>query len=101
VRGDTAVIATDSPAWLSKIRYLAPELLRILRAAPGLATLQHIQFKVIPAAAAHPAPLPPHRPTLSRQGADILRSTASGIEDPQLSAALRRLAQRASKQTSS
>jgi len=96
VRGDTAVIAVDSPAWLSKIRYLGPALLHILQQQPGLASLQKIQFKVVPNAALPPSP-PSHRAVLSRRGADILKNAATGMEDPKLAAALLRLARHADR----
>jgi hypothetical protein len=99
VRGDTAVVAADSPSWLSKIRYLGPALLHILQQQPGLASLQNIQFKVVPSAALPPLP-PSRRAVLSPQGADILKNAATGMEDPKLAAALLRLARHAGRRKS-
>lgn len=98
VRGDTAVITTDSPAWLSKIRYLGPVLLQILQQQPGMASVQKIQFKVALSDVALPSLAPAHRAAvLSPQGAGTLKSAAAGMKDPELAAALLRLAGKAGK----
>lgn len=97
VRGDTAVITADTPAWLSKIRYLGPTLLHILQQQTGLGSLQKIQFKVAPNAASLPSSTPSHRAELSQHGADILKNAASGMDDPELAAALLRLARQANR----
>lgn len=97
IRGDTAVITTDSPAWLSKIRYLEPVLLRILQQQSGMSSVKKIQFKVAPNDMAQSSMPPLHRAELSQQSAEILKSTASGIQDPDLAAALLRLAKQAGR----
>lgn len=94
--GDVAIITVDSPAWLGKIRYLAPTLLEILHHHEGLTSLQKIQFKVVPDAVDLPPPLTAKRRTvLSPQGAEILRTAAAGLKNPELAAALLRLARQA------
>lgn len=92
LRDDTAVITTDTPAWLTQLRYQAPILLKQLKQQPGLQGLRKIQFKILPPAQA-PILKPARRATLSTYSADILKSAANGIEDTELSEALRRLSQ--------
>jgi hypothetical protein len=87
---DTAIVAADTPAWLTKVRYLAPILLQQLQQQRGLHGLRKVQFKVQPVMETPPAP-PARRAVLSTNSAQLLDSAASGIHDPALAAALRRL----------
>ena len=91
LREDTAIISADSPAWLSNIRYLAPTLLQILQQQPGLEKLQKIQFKVKPLSDTETQGQTVRRAVLSDTSAQILGEAAGAIQDPELSAALRRL----------
>lgn len=97
LRHDTAIVAADTPAWLSKIRYLAPSILAVLREQPGLATLRKVQFKVQPANDGHSLPQESRRAILSQDSSKILESAASGISDPDLANALLRLSRQAKK----
>jgi len=99
IRENTAIVAADTPAWLSKIRYMAPTILAILKQQSGLADLHKIQFKVQP-------PIDPthadyeqknRRATLSSASSKVLESAASGTHDPELANALRRLSRQNSK----
>jgi len=96
IRADTAVVAADSPAWLTQVRYQAPVILHILQTQPGMEKLRKVRFKVQPPSepAAHTAP--PRRAALSPSGAETLNSAADGMRDPKLAEALRRLALNAS-----
>lgn len=91
LRDDTAIITADTPAWLTNIRYLAPTLLQLLQQQAGLQKLRKIQFKVQPADGRGTSIQTPRRAKLSTQGSRSLTDAASAIEDPELSAALRRL----------
>lgn len=91
LRDDTAVIATDTPAWLTHLRYQAPTILNHLKQQPGLHGLRKIQFIIQPASQT-PFLKPARRAKLSAYSAEILMSAASGTEDTELSEALRRLA---------
>lgn len=97
LRDDTAIVAADTPAWLTKIRYLAPTILHQLKQQPGLEGLRKIQFKVqplnIPTVATHEA----RHASLSSSSSKVLESAASGISDPELANALRRLSQHSNK----
>jgi hypothetical protein len=91
LHGDTAIIAADSPAWLTKVRYLAPVLLQLLQQQSGLQGLRKVQFKIRPSAeTAETAPA--RRASLSTDGAQLLDSTAASVSYPPLADALRRLA---------
>ena len=91
-RDNTAVITTDTPAWLTQLRYQAPVILKHLKQHPGLQGLRKIQFKIQPPSQA-PILKPARRASLSTYSADVLKSAANGIEDTELSDALRRLSQ--------
>ncbi len=102
IRENSAIVAADSPAWLSKIRYMAPTILATLKQQSGLTDLRKIQFKVQPPA----EPATPdqanyeqktRRATLSSASSKVLESAASGIHDPELANALRRLSRQNNK----
>ena len=80
-----------SPAWASRLRYLGGELKRGLRS--DIKGLSEVRIRVVGAdILPPPGPKPdPARP-LSAQNREMLRTTAEGLRDPGLSAALRRLA---------
>lgn len=90
LRDDTAVLATDSPAWLTQLRYQAPTILKALKQQPGMQALQKIQFKILPPSL-EPMAGPPRRAQLSASSAHILASAASHTQDDELAEALRRL----------
>ncbi len=98
IRRDTAVIAADSPAWLTQLRYLAPTVLHILQSQEGFESLRKVQFKIRPASTPHEEALPPRRANLSASGADTLNSAAEWVTDSALAEALRRLALNSSKE---
>ncbi len=46
IRGSTAIIRTDSPAWSARLRYELPRLLSVLNQHYANATLTHIDLRV-------------------------------------------------------
>ena len=90
LREQTAVITTDTPDWLTRLRYQAPTILSLLRTLPGLQKLQKVHFKIQPASLG-PLPAPPRRANLSVSSAHFLKNAAFGTEDPELAEALYRL----------
>ena len=90
--GNNLTLFADSPAWSSRLRYLTAELLRTL--SNNEPRIDRIKIRVIPAikrpetnrTKRHPNALP-------KEEAEQIKSTADFIDDPELSAALRRLAQ--------
>ncbi|NOX75702.1 MAG: DUF721 domain-containing protein [Gammaproteobacteria bacterium] len=99
LRDNIAVVTADSPAWLSKLRYQAPIILRQLQQLPGLEHIGKVQFKVQPVAEIPPEAHPPRRAKASDIGAQVLASTADGMANNELANALRRLAQQVKKST--
>jgi len=98
IREDTAIIMADSATWLTRIRYLAPDILKFLRQEPGLARLIKVHFKIQPLAE-NSEPVP-QRPQLSENAAELLMSTAKIIDDPKLKTALYNLSRRHQKPSS-
>lgn len=48
IRGDTLIIGTDSAAWHTRVKYLAPMILEQMRQLPDMDRLQKIEFRVQP-----------------------------------------------------
>jgi len=48
IRGTTLIIGTDSAAWHTRIKYLAPMILEQMRQLPDMDRLQQIEFRVQP-----------------------------------------------------
>ncbi|MBN2885328.1 MAG: DUF721 domain-containing protein [Chromatiaceae bacterium] len=81
----------DSPAWTTRARFLAPDLIRAL-GRPDIARVECRATLPRPEAApCHPAP---QARGLSAKAAAHLRAAALDIEDASLAAVLRRLASR-------
>jgi hypothetical protein len=88
LRSGRLVLAADTSAWATRLRYHTPEIREKLAAA-GLTVAEcRIVVAPPPDRAAEPGP----RPGMSARGADTLNATAETIRDPALAAALRRLA---------
>ncbi|MFJ3482319.1 DUF721 domain-containing protein [Pseudomonas sp. NPDC090202] len=87
--GTLLLVVTDGH-WATRLRYQQKRLQRQLAAFKEFANLTRVQFKVQPATT--------HRGTtgqgagLSAEAAETISSTAEGISDPNLRAALERLA---------
>jgi hypothetical protein len=79
----------NSPAWASRLRYLAPQLMRQLR-QQGLA-IEHLHPRIIPPRAAMQPSRRRRVAGLSEKSAEILRQTAESLEAGPLREALRRL----------
>lgn len=79
--------------WATRLRYQQRRLQRQLQALEEFANLTKIIFKVQPSKSA--GRNPSQGAALSAYAAESLQSTAEGISDPRLRAALERLASRA------
>ncbi|WP_236213829.1 DciA family protein [Metapseudomonas otitidis] len=79
--------------WATRLRYQQRRLQRQLQALEEFANLTKIIFKVQPSRSA--GRNPSQGAALSAYAAESLQSTAEGINDPRLRAALERLASRA------
>jgi len=94
--GTRLTLFVDSPAWSSRIRYLTAELLRSLN--NHTPKIVHIKVRIIPPSGNLKANQPkrhPSRPSLEE--VEQIENTADFVEDPELSAALHRLAQHVKK----
>ncbi len=81
----------DSPAWSSRLRYLTPELLRSLKNHSPRVT--HIKIRITPASNNSKTHRPKRHPTPpSFEEAEQIKKTAMFVDDPELCAALHRLA---------
>ncbi|CAI8893709.1 putative RNA-binding protein [Pseudomonas sp. IT-P260] len=94
--GQLTLVVTDGH-WATRLRYQQKRLQRQLQLFEELANLTRILFRVQP-------PLVQHRPgghsmDLSPDAAQTIQSTAEGISDPGLRAALERLAAHAKDKT--
>lgn len=94
--GTTLVISTDSPAWAAKLRYQITSLLAQLQTRDDLPPIEQIRIRVQPANPARPAPAA-RRLAISSETAAVISHVADHTTDPQLQAALRRLARHAVK----
>ena len=82
----------DSSAWSSRLRYLTPELLKSLN--NNEPRIDRIKIRVIPPTKKADDDRPKRHPKApSREEAEHIKSAADYSDDPELSAALRRLAQ--------
>lgn len=92
LRSGRLVLAADTPAWATRLRYHTPEIRQKLAAA-GL-TVAECRIVVSPPLTRDPEPN--QRPGMSALGAGTLNATADNIRDPALAEALRRLARNGS-----
>lgn len=93
--GGRFVLLADSAAWATRLRYSAPEIREQLRRLPGGRGVTQVQVRVSPPASAAPSTertRPLERPSAASGRA--LQDIAEAETDPQLRAALLRLARR-------
>lgn len=91
VAADEVTLYVDSPAWATRLRFLAPDLLRQLAGA-GLA-LHRCRIRVLPPGdRVEPAPSMPQPPRETAAASAAVSSAAAATESSDLAAALRRLA---------
>jgi hypothetical protein len=88
------VVQTDSPAWATRLRYILPSLRQPLSEQLGI-PIPSPRIRIAPPAVPLPSPSPPRHMTISDKTVNILESTARNFSDPQLGAALQRLAESA------
>lgn len=93
IRNDNNLtLFADSPAWSSRLRYLTAELLRTL--SNNEPRIDRIKIRVIPAISRPETNRTKRHPNaLPKEEAEHIKSAADFIDDPELGAALRRLAQ--------
>jgi hypothetical protein len=90
------ILTTDSPSWASRLRFLAPELLKEL--AGGKVSVESCRIRVQPVAGPGGASQGKRSEArLSPAAANHLREAATGMDDPELAEAFRRLAEAGGK----
>jgi hypothetical protein len=88
-------VHVDTPAWASRLRQQQTSLLEALRRTPVLRDTTDLRARVVPPGSADfPTPPPRRRSRLTEKAAKVIERTAADIADPELRAALERLAQR-------
>ncbi|MBH3427873.1 MAG: DUF721 domain-containing protein [Pseudomonas sp.] len=92
--GTLLLIVTDGH-WATRLRYQQKRLQRQLQTLEVFASLTRILFKVQPTAGT--PPVAGHPMDISTESAQNIQSTAEGISDPNLRAALERLASHGKK----
>lgn len=94
--GDALVIVTASPAWATRLRFIAPGLLEHLAARTDLRVPPRVKVMVRTPPTELPAALPPRARAPSRHAAEaLLQGAASFAPDDPLRRALERLSRRA------
>jgi len=92
ISNDTLFVYASSPAWATRLRYFAPELVKYLKSRPRIKGIRHICVIVQPKLAESTPPNVKPRRRLSQKSAALLRHAAAAADSPRLSAALQRLA---------
>jgi len=95
IEKDRLTLLVDSAAWASKLRFCAQTLLaQINDAHPGFSHIQRIRIKILnqPAKTVEPEY---QKPKMNKANAKGLTTLANSVDDPDLQAALARLAKRA------
>lgn len=93
ITATTLTLIIDSAAWLTRLRYLKPQLLEQLRQHPQCVYLREINFKIHPTKILEQPENPePKRIELSLGAKELLRSTADGLNHPLLKKSLLKLA---------
>jgi len=87
LREDTLVLHTDSPAWATRLRYLAPQLTSVL--VPEYPALREVKIRLIVADTVHPRPGSGAKH--SDRAAQIIHSSADHANSEALKLALHRL----------
>lgn len=89
IQGRQLVLHTDSPAWATRLRYIAPQLLSLLR--PDYPSMSEIKIKVLIHRSAAP---PPRRPARKSDiAAAIIHDSALDTKPEPLRDALLRLSE--------
>ena len=94
VVNDTLFMYVSSPVWATKLRYLAPALVKKLQEQSVTRQITQIRIVVRPDVAVQGKERAATPLRLSRANAELLRQAAETASTAKLSAALRRLAQR-------
>jgi hypothetical protein len=92
IKQNTLVLSADTPAWSARLRFHMPQVMRILQDRHGMAF--HSTRILVASPRASTPEIPKPRAALSEKSADLLRTAANSVSDPELRAALLRLSRR-------
>jgi hypothetical protein len=89
-------VHADTPAWAGRLRHQQSTFVEALRRASALHDLTDLRVRVVPPDSNDDSAPSVRRPSsrLSAKAALVIEGTASSVSDPDLRAALKRLAQR-------
>lgn len=90
LKNEILVVATSSPAWAARLRFIAPELLKQLRCQYSL-EVRRVEVKIQPESSEKQTVKPPAM-QLSLANANLLAQTARSVDHAALREALYRLA---------
>ena len=91
VEAEVVTLYVDSPAWATRLRYLAPSLLQTLSAAN--IGVRHCRIRVLPMGdRVEPIRPPSRRTPVGAAASAAIHSAAQASESPDLATALERLA---------
>ena len=93
LKNEILVLATSSPAWAARLRFVAPDLIKQLECQLAL-TIRTIQVRIEPETL-DIQPVKRQQPKLSLASGILLAQTANSINHPALQEALYRLAAKA------
>ena len=85
------IVLTDSPAWISRLRYQIPSLLKHLQQLPEFNELIQIKLRIQPKYTERKK-RQLHREPISKIAASCLTTLADSVQDTELEAILRQLA---------
>ena len=93
LKSEILVLATSSPAWAARLRFVTPDLIKQLECQLAL-TIRTIQVRIEPETV-EIQPVKRQQPKLSLASGTLLAQTANSVDHPALQEALYRLAAKA------
>lgn len=87
------ILLTDSPAWISRLRYQIPSILTQLQQLPEFKGITQIKLRIQPKYIEQ-KPQSFHREPISKIAASCLSTLADSVQNTELETALRQLASR-------
>lgn len=97
LRTGSLILNVDSSAWAAKLRYLVPDLLRLLNTDAAFPSVQTIRVKVAVSDRSQSAPKTKRVNPISGSSAVSLQHCADQVNDPALKDALLKLKRRESR----
>lgn len=96
IKGNTLILQADSPAWSTRINFIATDIINYMRNEGGLAMVERLKVKVKPARMQAKMKKRTIEP-MSNTTSDLLKSVAETVGDDDLANVLERLASHSKK----